>query len=239
MKKLYIFLFLKFFLINLIITFISTYCYSQIICPIGQNIQFNIDNITTEPINNSLNITINNSNPTVFYIDSVKFNNISLNLSRTYYDIEIQHVFETPTNTPIALTIYGTGLAGNDTITELQFHNIIDNSKIKDTTINIILQKYIPGSYAKLAKITNIYPNPTNINNQLYIEYSLDIPSNIIVKIYSINGKEEKKIEIKNNNLFGKNTLVIDLNHDIYEGKYFAVLESSSGTHFYPFIVLN
>ena len=231
-----------FYIIIYFVFIFNNNCYSQITCMPGQSIQFNIENIIkTNNINNFISFDLINENPTVFFIDSIKINrDINIELQKNYYNINVNHFVTNKIDSPIVLNIYGTGLAGNDSITHLYFNNIIvDNNKENDTTITIILKpKNNLLNYAKIAKISNIYPNPTALNSKLFIEYSVDIPTDVTFNIYDNKGNIIENFNFYKDKI-GRAIFNVELKNKIYEGKYWIVLKTKAGIHSYPFIILN
>ena len=63
--------------------------YSQINCNSGENVKYSIQNfINSENKLKSLTFLLKNSNPTVFYVDSIKINDeILVNFERNYWEL--------------------------------------------------------------------------------------------------------------------------------------------------------
>src|SRR5690606_26703037 len=108
-------------------------CFCQISCSPGDNIQFCINNfINSETTIENISFLIYNSNDTVFYIDSIKINDIFIvNMQKDYLTTNclfenIDALLDLKT---VDLYIYGTGLSGNDTITNISLTNILYDNK--------------------------------------------------------------------------------------------------------------
>lgn len=213
--------------------------YSQINCVSGESVRYSINNFisNTELVHN-LSFTVKSSNPTVFYIDSIKINdNIIMELQRDYSDISCNA--DMLNQNAIDLVIYGTGLSGNDsteilTLADIKYNdNTMENIEIrvksKDPHINL--------NYAKLAQISDIYPCPVGNGQQLNIDYVIDITSD--VKIYLANelGKMIEIYEIPNVEK-GKRNLQVDIDNRLGSGAYWIMLETNSGNHSQSFSIV-
>jgi hypothetical protein len=108
-----------------------------------------------------MNIDILIDNPNIIFIDSVKINNnkMIINKNNKTLKCSINNINETnPT-----LNIFATCLFGNDTITNLNFSNLIindENELENPPPLQIIISKNHNHLYTRIAKINNIYPSP-------------------------------------------------------------------------------
>lgn len=217
----------------------SNICFSQYYGEAGKSMNFTFKNWIVEKQISELSFKLASSNPTVFFVDSIKINDLYLmDLERNYFEINCSA--QNLNTSEINLTIYGTALAGNDTITNLLFFDIIvneNNLKI-DTTVSIISKNpLIHSNYAKFAKISNIYPNPAIKNTTFNVEYFADLPSSIKFKIFNVVGEQIWQTEFYKEKI-GRDNLTIDLDSNSPMGKYWIFLETELGTHFYPFVLI-
>jgi hypothetical protein len=212
--------------------------YSQINCNSGENVKYSIQNFANSenPIN-SLTFLLKNSNPTVFYIDSIKINDeILMNFERNYW--EINCFSENLNFKNISLTLYGTGLSGNDSLTELNFENIFfSENQAENLTISVKSKNNdVVQNYAKFAKITSIYPNPVISENKIKIDYLIDKNSNVKFKLFNDLGKLIDEIEIQNVEK-NKQTFELIIDKNLPNGAYFILLETNSGKYVKSFCV--
>jgi len=232
----YIFLILFFGLLNT--------TYSQINCNAGENVEYHIPNWLefTENIDN-IAFTVKSSNPTVFFIDSIKINDTILMQPKRNYN-ETKFSTGNLNSEQIDLIIYGTGLSGNDTITVLTIEDIfINDNKIDENefeNITVIQVKSndntIYHNYIRLAKITNLYPIPVAYGNDLIIYYVIDIPADVKFNVVNSLGASIEKFELKNVTV-GKNEFKLKINNNYFSGIYWIILDTSSGKHRKSFVV--
>lgn len=226
------------FFIIISIVILTRFAYSQITCLPSENVKYTISNWLKADKIDTISFTIHNSNPTVFYIDSIKINDKFLvNIERNY---EITNCSANGLDLQnIDLVIYGIGLNTNDTITELKINNVTLNNKKLDSTISINVQvkNNIGHQYVKFAQITNIYPIPLTYHDDLNIDFIIDISMDINFTITDESGRMIEYHEIKNATK-GKQKLQINL-HNYNAGTYRIILKTDTGNHSSSFIVVN
>ncbi len=220
--------------------FISSLCFGKHYCKIGQSTDFTFENwIESKSKIKELSLKISSSNPTIFYIDSIKINdNIKATLKRNYFDIECKA--KDINSNQIDLAFYGTGLAGNDTITTLSLSDVyLDNKFLKQDTSITIISKHnlIDVNYAKFVKISNVKANVVFYKSQISIEYFVDLPVDVKVSIFNELGETVWHDEFYKEKI-GKDEILVNLGNQWSAGKYWIFLETDIGSDFSSFIVI-
>jgi len=233
-KKVFICILLTVFAIS------ANFCYSQISCLAGETVRYEINNwiSNNEKIQN-ISFTVESSNPTVFYIDSIKINDlIVVNLDRSYWEIKC---FASDLDLEnINLFIYGTGLSSADTMTLLKITDIIfDGNTAEDTIITAISKDKNNHKIVRLAKILNVYPVPLRYGEDFNIDFLIDIPMDINFSIVDAMGKTVAKYEIKNAETGTQTFRIMNLGSKISFGMYRLFLETNAGNNSVSFIKSN
>ena len=217
--------------------------FSQINCNAGKNTEYQITNwIETNEVINQISFTVKSSNPTVFFIDSIKINNLNTTVERHYYETKFS---TTDLNSnQIDLTIYGTGLSGTDSLTMLTIDDIfIDENRFHSEQIITNIQAIsnadnINLNYVRIAKITDLYPNPVDYGNELTIYYVIDIPTDVEVNVVNILGLSIEKFVIQNV-AAGKNEIKLSTKNKYFSGVHWIILNTNSGKPRKSFVITN
>ena len=230
-KKVFVYIFFVVFTVS------ANFCYSQISCFANESVRFEIPNwiSNSEKIQN-ISFTVQSSNPTVFFIDSIKINDlISVEMKRSYWEIKCSTNDLNLEN--IDLIIYGTGLNSADTVTEIQITDIIfDENTAEDFSITAVSKSQ--HTVVKFAKILNIYSLPLKVNEDLHIDFLIDISQDISFTVADLNGKIVEKFEIKNAEI-GRRTFKINFGNSISFGVYRIFLETNTGNDSQLFLRAN
>lgn len=190
-----------FCIISILATTLTTMAqeYSDTIsCEVGVEsyklVQFT-DNQTSGPRSLSGKIII--SNPTVFYIDSLQLisqagitHNAALTrIHDTLYSFSVEDNSSACSDCNM-FALYGTPLAGNDTVCVVTFSDLIYNGT--QTTPFIILIKsdplITPLPYLKAVKMQENYPNPATPAGPTYWRYRIDRATDIIFNLWNMQG---------------------------------------------------
>jgi len=218
------------YIICVIFAVSANFCHSQITCISGENVRHEITNwISHSEKIQVLFFTVKSSNPTVFYIDSIKINDlIAVDLDRNYWEIKC-FVSDLKLES-IDLIIYGTGLNSADTITLLQITDIIfDGNTAEDTIITAISKNNNNHKIIKFAKILKVYPVPLRDDEDLNIDFLIDVPQNISFTVADAMGKIIGKYEIKNANVGNQTFSIKSFGNSISSGMYYIFLETNAG----------
>ena len=218
----------------ILILFVAMYNLTngQIITKQGEKIEYTIA-LETQ-IDNKIEFDLSIDNPTLFYIDSIKLGNIKLNILRNNY---ILHCSSDEIGVGGAdLTLFGTALFGNDTVTYILFSRVkIDDIEIDLASIKIIVEHKYNHLYTRFSRITNIYPIPVNKKNELTLEYMIDVICDVNIFIINESGEILLKFEYYSQPK-GTHKIFIDTrNYSV--GVYYTFLKTKTGTSVYSFII--
>ena len=215
------------------------FCYLQVDCLASESMKYEITNwISTSNKIQNLSFSVKSSDPTVFYIDSIKINDVvSVDLVRSYWEIECSANDLNLEN--LDLFIYGTGLSSADTMTQLKITDIIfDENIAEDTTIIVIFKNEYHHSFVRFAKIINVYPAPLIYEEDLNIDFSIDIPMDISFSVFDATGRIVEKYEIRNAEK-GRQIFKINFKNRIASGRYWIFLETNTGNDSRSFTKVN
>jgi hypothetical protein len=218
-----------------LIVLIFDFAIGQIITKQGENIEYTIT--SNLQIENKIEFNLSFDNPTLIYIDSIKINDAKLEIVRNNYILRCSS-----DKIPIGnldLMLFGTTLYGTDTLTYIKFSDVkIDNKDIDIEPIKVIVELEYGHLYSRFARITKIYPNPTNRWNGFEIEYVIDSDCDVNIIIVNEVGKNLLELEYKSHPK-GIHKIFIDNIQNYSIGVYYAYFKTKVGTNVYPFIIKN
>jgi len=231
-------------LILLTIFFITNahYCfaYSQLSAEdanviVGNEFEINFFENNIDSTNDiiELSFDIKLSNPTVAYLleiaekenTLIKPSLIRENDSLYKVSLKINNTSTQKLNNIFSIKAFA--LAGNDTITYLNFSNIIINGKVSDDFEIKIISKSIEGAIIYLRKptIRAVYPNPVNSNSSIYCTFSIDEELDIEFVLYDLSGRAFKSLSLDK---VQKGTSIIEfpLDYQYSMGTYYLMMKT-------------
>ena len=187
------------------------------------------------------------SNPTIFYPveflagDNTKINDYELNrINDSTYKVSINIQFlENFTPGNIIFKLRGELLAGNDSVTTLNFTNIKLNDSLNESFGITVKSTTEAGfiQYVRFARITKYYPNPLTIGEKLHVDYYIDKKSKIVIRLYDLIGNyvltsDEGIIDI------GIHSFEFTPDKSFSAGLYWIYLETNSGNSHKPVVII-
>ena len=206
----------------------------QILTKQGEKFEHTIT--LNSPINNKISFDLYFDNPVLIYIDSIKVNETKLNITKNNYILHcISDMIQVGS---IDLVLFGTALYGNDTMTYIRFNDTkIDDMPINLDSIEVIVNSEYNHLYARLSKITKIYPLPANKWSGFEIEYVVDIVCDVDITIVNEIGQNILVLEYKSQPK-GLYTIFID-SRNYSTGVYYAYFKTMAGEGVYSIIIKN
>jgi hypothetical protein len=170
---------------------------------IGESVTVNIK-ISKDLLDSVSNISCSFeiSNPTIFYPDSITINELNLKSynrkNDSIYSFSFNNInkndFKSDT---LIISLFGELLAGNDSLTKIDFYEFYINSKKFYTFSSIIHSESIgtPLPYIRISTLEQNYPNPVFSGSFSKWSFRIDLESEIEFQVFNLIGQ---KVEVIN-----------------------------------------